>query len=112
MILAALGLGVLFVLHAAFSGFVLVRPDRVISFLANSAASRRLSHRALMRSLATLPPYAWLLAGRGWDAFLDLAPNRPNEFTRLIMAVRLLGALALCVNISIVAVTVALTFVT
>ena len=96
--------------HAGFSALIVTRPNDVVAFIARHAASGIPAQgNNILQAVGKVPPYAWFVAGHGWDEFLDLAPDHPAEFRRLVLAVRLLGVLGLGVNLLIVVTTVTLT---
>ncbi len=98
----AVGFVLLIVAHAAITGFLVVRPARAIQVLFRLGFTKRPWLAAVMRIPAMLPPWFWLWEGRSVEEVLEVARSNPEEFPRMVAAIRLLGAFALSVNVGIV----------
>jgi hypothetical protein len=90
--------------HAAMSLFILLRPKRVVSFIAMLPFVTRPEMAVIMRPVATLPPYRWLYEGQSYDEIMERLSLDPGAFPRLVLAIRILGGMSLAVNLLIVAV--------
>jgi hypothetical protein len=101
VIALVVGYVVLSGLHAVIAAYLIIRPGNIVSFFARPGGMERLVPEGVMRRLARVAPYPWLLAGLGWDDFLERGAANPLEFGRLVGGVRLLGALALLMNLSV-----------
>ncbi len=101
-VLLAVAVVLLILAHAALTGFLVVRPARVIQIIMAMPTSRHPVVIARTRFIAKLPPWFWLLEGRSAEDVLEVAPTHPEEFPRMVAAIRLLGAAALGVNVGIV----------
>lgn len=100
----------LFVIHAAFSGYLFLRPEKVMRLVARLTPSNT-GYLTMMQAAVSKQPYKWLFSGRNWREFVSADPTELRTFERLMMMGRLFGGLSLLLNLFIVLLSVVMALV-
>ena len=93
----------LLVLDLCIAVMLMTRPGFMLALVLRLGASP--VRDAILATLASRGPFAWLLSGHSWSTVQQNASAHPEMFPRVVLAYRILGAMVLAVIVFMVGLT-------
>lgn len=110
MLVGSVIIGIALPVNIAIATFLLLRPAAALRFIAQQAERSGARSQGVLERMGRFPPYSWLLGGAPYDEFVARAKSYPEQFPRLLVPFRCLGAIDLLVATGIAATAMFLAF--